>query len=442
MPETNAVPITCPNCGTQYQTPVRSIIDVGQQPQLQQAFLSGQLNVAVCPKCGVGGMLEVPLVYHDPGAEFLAVYFPQQLNIPEMEKQRMIGDLTQSLLRALPPEQRKGYFLSPRQFSSRQNLMDAVLGTMGISQEELDRQRKKMKMVEQFMVMADDPKGLQMMAKGQDAQLDYEFFGILAGMLQQAQAMGDQKSAARLELLQKNLMPLTTFGKRMVKQQAAVESLKDVKDADEFLAKMLASDPDEVTAIAVSARPMLDYKFFEGLTARIDASQGAERDRLGKLRAQLLELTQKLDEAARAGIDEAMDLLREIVNSPNPRSAVHDHADAIDELFMSVLSMNMEQAERKGDKDLLVVFEMIYDEVMTLVEAGLPPEVQLINDLLRSPYPDGTRALLSEHRDAVTPELLELIGQMADDMAQRADSEAAETAKRLRDIRAQAMLMV
>lgn len=442
MPDTNAVPITCPNCGNQYQTPVRSIIDVGQQPQLRQALLSGQLNLAVCPKCHTGGMLEVPLVYHDPGAEFLAVYFPQQLNIPEMEKQRMIGDLTQSLMRTLLPEQRKGYFLSPRQFASRQNLMDAVLGTMGITQEELDRQRKKMKMVEQFMVMADDPKGLQMMAKGQDAQLDYEFFGILAGMLQQAQGMGDEKSAARLELLQKNLMPITTFGKRMVKQQAAVESLKEIKDADEFLEKMVASDPDEVTAIAVSARPMLDYKFFESLTARIDASQGAERDRLGKLRDQLLELTQKLDEAARAGIDEAMGLLRQIVSSPSPRSAVHEHADEIDDLFMSVLSMNIQEAERQGDKDLLATFEMIYDEVMALVEAGLPPEMQLINELLRTSYPDGTRALLSEHRAEVTPELLELVGQMADEMVQREDPEAAETAKRLRDIRSQAMLMV
>ncbi len=229
MPETNVVPIQCPNCGTQYQTPVRTVIDVGQQPQLRQAFLSGQINLAVCPKCQAGGMLEVPLVYHDPAAEFLAVYFPSQLNIPEMEKQRMIGDLTQGLMRSLPPEQRKGYFLSPRQFATRQSLMDAVLGTMGISQEELDRQRKKMKMVEQFTVMADDPKGLQMLAKGQDAQLDYEFFSILDGMSAQAQAMGDTKTAERMQLLRNNLMPLTTFGRKAAKQQAAVESLKDLQ---------------------------------------------------------------------------------------------------------------------------------------------------------------------------------------------------------------------
>jgi hypothetical protein len=444
MPETNVVPIQCPNCGTQYQTPVRTVIDVGQQPQLRQAFLSGQINLAVCPKCQAGGMLEVPLVYHDPAAEFLAIHFPSQLNIPEMEKQRMIGDLTQGLMRSLPPEQRKGYFLSPRQFATRQSLMDAVLGTMGISQEELDRQRKKMKMVEQFTVMADDPKGLQMLAKGQDAQLDYEFFSILDGMSAQAQAMGDTKTAERMQLLRNNLMPLTTFGRKAAKQQAAVESLKDLKSPEEFLEKILAADPDEAIAIAVSARPLLDYKFFEALTARIEASQGAEKDRLTKLREQLLDLTQRLDQAARAGIEEAVSLLKEIVNSPSPRSAVREHIDEISDVFMTVLTANMERAAREKDEELLDRFEMIYDEMMSLVEEGLPPEVQLINELLRAPYPDGTRELLNEHRAEVTPEMLALMEQMAGEMAQRPEERAefAETAKRLRDIRTQAILMV
>ncbi len=117
--------------------------------------------------------------------------------------------------------------------------MDAVLGTMGFTQEELDRQRKKARMVEQFMVMADDPKGLQMMLKGNDAQIDAEFFGILANMLQQAEATGDEKTAERLTLLREGLMPITTFGKRLQKQRAAVEGLRDLKDPDEFLAAPL-----------------------------------------------------------------------------------------------------------------------------------------------------------------------------------------------------------
>ncbi len=364
MPETQVVQIQCPNCGTQYQAPVRTVIDVGQEPHLRQAFLSGQINETAVPELqerrrpgGAAGLSR-------PGAEFLAVYFPPQLQIPEMEQQRMIGDLTQGLMRSLPPEQRKGYFLSPRQFVNRQNLMDAILGTMGISQEELDRQRKKMKMLERLMVMADDPKGLEMMIKGQDAQLDYEFFTLLASRLSQAEAAGDEKTAQRLELLRDNLMPMTTYGRRMMKQQAAVASLKDVKTPEELLDRIVAADPDEATAIAVAARPVLDYKFFQNLTARIGRSQGAEKDRLTQLRDHLLEVTEALNESARARLKAASDTLQRILESPNPRTASARRHDEIDDIFMAVLSLNMQEAERRGAKEASERLEMIYDEVM------------------------------------------------------------------------------
>ena len=106
-----------------------------------------------------------------------------------------------------------------------------------------------------------------MMIKGNDAQLDGEFFGILSGMLEQASAVGDEKSKGRLEMLRENLLPVTTWGKRAQKQRAAVDSLKDLKSPEEFLDKIVAGDEDEVAAIALAARPALDYKFFESLTA-------------------------------------------------------------------------------------------------------------------------------------------------------------------------------
>ena len=438
----NEVPIQCPQCGNAYSSPVVTMIDVGAVPELRSYFLSGQLNVAVCPKCNTPIMLEVPLVYHDPKAEFLAIYFPQQLNIPELEKQKMIGELTQALMRSLPPEQRKGYFFNPRQFVNRQNLTDAVYGTMGISQEELDRQRKKAKLVEQLMVFADDPKGLQMMIKGKDVEFEGEFFAILNGMLEQASATGDEKSQGRLEMLRENLLPVTTWGKRAQKQRAAVESLKDVKDPEEFLDKIVSGDDDEVAAIALAARPALDYRFFESLTGRVDAAQGAEKERLVRIREQLLGLTQQLDQAAREDIENSVNLLQEIINSPSPRSAVREHVEEIDDVFMSVLTRNMEAASQKGDKALMSRLGMVYEEIMGLMQESAPPEVQFINDLVMAPYPDGTRQILSENREAVTPELLDLIGRMADEMAEGDDEGVAEMAKRLRDIRSQAMLMI
>jgi hypothetical protein len=438
----NMVPIQCPNCGNRFESPVISLIDVGAYPELRSYFLSGQLNVAVCPTCQTPVMLEVPLVYHDPKAEFLAVYFPQQLNIPELEKQKMIGEVTQSLMRSLPPEQRKGYFLNPRQFVSRQSLADAIYGTMGISQEELDRQRKKAKLVEQLQVFADDPKGLQMMVKNSDKDIDGEFFAILASMLEQASATGDEKAKGRLEMLRDNLMPITSWGKRAQKQRAAVESLKDVKTPEELVDRIVAADEDEIGAIVLAVRPALDYKFFETLTGRVDAVKGAEKERLAKLRDRLLELTKQLDDATRESVETSVKLLQEIINSPSPRTAVREHADEIDDMFMSVLTRNMQAAEQKGDQSLLQRLAMVYEEIMNLMQAGAPPEVQFINELVMAPYPDGTRQLLQENREDVTPELLDLIGQMADQMAEEEGEDAAEMVKRLRDIRAQAQLMI
>ncbi len=155
-------------------------------------------------------------------------------------------------------------------------------------------------------------------------------------------------------------------------------------------------------------------------------------------------MTQKIDQSARAGVEDAVKLLGEIINSPSPRTTVHERIDEIDDTFMSVLAANMQRAEQENNEALLERFEMVYDEVMSMIEAGLPPEVQLINELLRAPYPEGTRDLLEANRAEMTPEVLELMNSMAADMAQRADEspEFATTAKRLKDIRTQAMLMV
>jgi hypothetical protein len=439
MAEAPKVQIQCPNCGTPFQTPILSIIDVGQFPELRRAFLSGQINLATCPNCKQTAMLEVPILYHDPAAEFLAIYFPPQLNVPEMERQKAIGEMTQALMRSVPPEQRKGYFLNPRQFINRQGLMDAVLGTMGISQEELDRQRKKMKLLDQALVMVDDQKGLDMLAKAQDAQLDYEFFLILSNAVEQSVATGDEESSKKLLDLRAKLLKLTTWGKKAARQEEAVAGLAEVKTPEELLEKVLAADPDTVEAMAAAARPLMDYTFFGKLTERVEASHGAEKDRLTRLRDKLLQTTQEIDEISKAAYKEATDLLQELMKSPEPRSALREHADEISEVFMSVLALNIQEAERRKAGEALRRLQMIWEEIMSIVEEGMPEEVQLINQLMRARYPDQTREMLKQVQDQVTPDFLSLMDQLAADMEAREDKEAA---KRLRDIRTQAMLLV
>jgi hypothetical protein len=50
--------------------------------------------------------------------------------------------------------------------------------------------------------------------------------------------------------------------------------------------------------------------------------------------------------------------------------------------------------------------------------------------------------MLKENQAELTPDTLELMSQLAEEFEQRDSSEGRETAKRLRDIRTQAMLLV
>jgi hypothetical protein len=194
-----------------------------------------------------------------------------------------------------------------------------------------------------------------------------------------------------------------------------------------------------VDAMAVAARPLMDYTFFQKLTERIDASQGAERDRLTKLRDRLLKVTQDIDDITKAAYKEASDLLNKVISSPEPRSAVREHMDEINDVFMSVLSLNVQEAERRGAREALARMQMVWEEIMQVMEEGMPPEVRLINDLLRAPYPEETRKMIKERKEQITPDILNLMDRLVEDLVQRND---AESAKRLRDIKAQAMLLV
>lgn len=63
------VPVTCPSCGNRFVSPVLTIIDARQNPDAKAMFLSGRINVAACPQCGHAGLLNTPIVYHDPDKE-------------------------------------------------------------------------------------------------------------------------------------------------------------------------------------------------------------------------------------------------------------------------------------------------------------------------------------------------------------------------------------
>ena len=87
--------------------------------------------------------------------------------------------------------------------------------------------------------------------------------------------------------------------------------------------------------------------------AALTGLTGDEKIRLGKVRDQLLEMTQEMDKAAQAQMAEATNLLRELMEAPDLNQAMQDNLPRIDDAFLAVLNLNIEAAQKAKRSDAL-----------------------------------------------------------------------------------------
>jgi hypothetical protein len=436
-PQTVSVP--CPLCGRRFAAQVQTIVDVGQDPEAKSKLLRGQINVATCPQCGNAGMLNVPFVYHDPDKELLLCFLPPELNLKGDEQHKFVGDMTNRLLSHLPPEKRKGYLLQPKTFLSLQGLLDEVVRAEGITEEMLKTRKAKLDLLGRFLDATSD-EVLRVMVRENDDQLDYEFFYLLTGSIEVAQAEGEEDRAKRLLALREKLLEFSSLGRASRVEREVVEALEAGMTREEFLEKVLEcqSDAELETVIAVGRR-LLDYQFFRSLTSRIETQEGegnaAEAQRLKDLRASILEIRDRLDAETRAMLQEKADLLREIFESEDWEGALREHAEEIDEVFLAVLSANVEQAEAEGDKGAVRRLKRLKAAAFRLLEERTPQPIKFINQLLRAQYPRETKKLLEENVEQVDDELLRALDLIIENLTRSGDRKAA---RQVREIRGQA----
>ena len=433
---------TCPNCGNRFVSPVLTLIDVGQNPEAKALFLSGQSNVAVCPQCGHAGMLNAPLVYHDPEQEILFTYVPPNLNLPEPEKERIIGDLTSRVISSLPAEQRKGYLLQPRSFLTLDSMVDAVLEAEGITPEMVQAQRDKTALLERLL-RSPDPEVRQAMIEENDGLIDYEFFQLLGLNLQMAQAQGQEQAVQQLATLQQQMLQWTTTGQEIAARQEAIRELGQGVSREALLDKLeaaaLEDEQAKIETMVAVARPVVDYIFYQQLAGRIEqAEQQGELERAGKLKAlreTVLEVTDAVDAEMQQAGEEAAALLQEIVDSDDVEEAVQERLALIDEVFMSILAANIEAAEQAGRSEDVERLQQVGNALMKVIQESQPPEIRFINQLLSAEYPEGTQALLEENEALLQPQLLKVMDMIHEDLV---ESEREELARRLAQVRQQA----
>jgi hypothetical protein len=419
------VQLTCPACGTPFRAGIYTLVNVSEQPELKQALLSGQLNVAVCPNCRTASMLGAPLIYHDGAKQLCLVYFPQELNARPEDQERFVGEATTFLMQSLPPNAPRGYLLNPRRFLTLPSLLDAVLEADGISREMLDAQRGRVDLISQLAGALAEDGDFDGLVEANRAALTPELFATLNAFIE-ATPQGQEDSRALLEQLRERLSD--EFG-------PLGPSEEDAAEFTAALERLLGVTDEELSQSVAELRPYIDYGFFQAWTEQIErheaAGELAEAERLTARRARILELAEELDREAQAMFEAGSGVLQTVLTAADPLAAMHEQADKIDESFLMVLSANIGAAQRAGQDDLAARLDALGQEAMAIIQARLSPEERFINELLMADTPQEGTKLLRKNVAKITPDFVKKLNELSEQEEKRGNKPVGERLRQL-----------
>jgi hypothetical protein len=429
--------VSCPQCRQPVSIMLEQLFDVTQDPEAKRRFLNGQFNLINCPSCRYQGQAATLLLYHDADKEILMSYVPMTLGLPQAEQERAIGKLVNEVINKLPQEKRKGYLLNPRQALTLQGIADRVLEADGVTREMMDAQRAKAQLLQTMLTTPDEQ--LPAFIKEKDAEIDETTFQMLSASIQATAANGNQAAARRMMDLQNKLAEHSTIGQKLLARQQKVQDavrelqqLGDQLNPNKLMELVLKADSDETLAAYVSlARPLIDYSFFESLTRRIDRAPAEEKAALTRKRDVILGMTQEMDEAAKARIGEATQALKKLLEARDLNKALEEEAGVIDDTFMAVLAENINAARKANRLDVLAQLNRVQEAINKLVEASAPPEVKFINQLLDLKTDAEAEAELKRRAAEITPELMQTLNYLAENMRQGGRNDLADRLEKL-----------
>ncbi|MBX3012120.1 MAG: CpXC domain-containing protein [Caldilineaceae bacterium] len=441
--------IQCPNCRTPYVVPVFTIIDLGANPELKAPLLSGQINVASCPNCGMGGPLSAPLLVHEPEHQFLGVFVPPaQSNQASMQQQKAIGDLTQTLMRKLPTEARKGYMLQPKQYMDWQRFMEQIWEFEGVTPEMLRRQRNQGELLQRLVGLANDPKALGIALERSRELVDREFFALLDRFLIMTSNQGQQAGVAALMQLRNQLMETTEVGQQIKAQQDRVRAILSefttTTTREEVLDKVLSvwqaeEDEEFINSLLGALAPMIDYQFLLLVSQRLETTTDeTTREHLEQFRQLALSLQEQKNAAQQQMAQQMQQILQEVLQAPDMAAKLREFADVIDESFLAMLAANIQAAQRNNSTAAARRLQQVYEQAMLMLREQMPEDVRLLNELIAAPDKATLAQLLKENRAKFTKEF---IASMQEVEGQLREAGRKEIADRLKSLRSQIALL-
>jgi hypothetical protein len=395
------------------------VLDVGKEPQLKPALLSGRLQG-----------LTAPFLYHDPAKQLALVLMPMELGMGDMEQQRIIGQMTQSIMRSLPQDAPKAYLLQPRMFFTFQSLIEVILEADGVSPETLRKQQEKADLLRDLLRQTSID-SVREMARKNDDKIDGDMFDLLAASLDANAAAGRENVVNSLAGLQQVLIEETSYGKTIGARMVVLEAFQKDPTRENLLTQIInAPDKETRESLVALGRQMLDYGFFQLLTSKIDsATDATTKDSLIALRKEVQETRDKIDTASREYMQGKVGLIQEILSSKDPLEMARQHEAEIDDAFLAVVQANAQEAQKRNDKNTLDALQSVYNIAMQIMSERQPPEVQIVNALLQAKYPEETEKMLKELAAEMDDRFITVMIQLADQLAQndRTDTAAALT---------------
>lgn len=425
--------IQCPNCGYTINATVENLINVSQTPQLKAQLLSGRVNAVQCTNCGVVSTVAAPLLYHDSDKELLISFMPMELGLPKEQQEKIIGDLMRQLTSQLPQNAIKGYLFQPRHALTMQGLVDQILQADGVTPEMMEEQRARVRLVE--TLLQTHPEKLPAIIQENDAHIDEQFFQALMVMAQRAAQENRRDIAERLAYIQQEVLAHSSIGRELMQENAAQQAVVQAVAADldalgeqATLSDVLdlviryAGQEDRLQALVGLIRPALDYNFFQQLTERIGQAPAAERGDLEALRARLTELTAMIDQQQQLAVQNAVGLLQAIINAPDSQALIRENVSLIDDTFMAVLSANIQESERRGDINTSARLKAVYQQVVSILQENMQPELRFVNQLLSTESDEAARQMLAEHARDYGDELLDVMDAVGQMLAQHGET--------------------
>ena len=430
--------VPCPKCRQPITLDLTRLFDTNTDPEAKQKLLSGSANYFQCQFCGAQGVYPTPIVYHDPEKELLLTFFPPDLNTPVHEQERVIGPMIKKAMDDLPPEKRKSYLFRPQTMLTQQRLFETILAADGITPEMIKSQQEKLQLLQQLIGASAE--GLPEMIHQNDERIDDEVFMLLSRLAQASAAAGDRQSLVALDALQKALIEHSTYGKAAALEAAETqEAVHDVQELskqgitrENLLDLLIKNGESEIrlTTIASMARGGLDYTFFQLLSDKIELSSGDEKTRLESLRERLLTITQAVDEAMKAQLEDARQLVNDLLAAEDVEKATHEALPRFSQAVAEVINQEAQAAQAAKDEAKLQKLS----QIVAVIQAADSSNAYLgiIDALLQEENAENRVKMLEESSDLINDEFMQLLGGLLGQIEQQGDQ--PEILERLKEL--------